>query len=96
MTRTHASTLWPFIKAFAEGKTIQCRFPDIATTIWTDVEDPTFNFNREGSIEYRIKPEPFETWVRVDDDIVVASSQNLNNLDAKYGGRIIKMREVCE
>ena len=60
MTREEAKELLPIIKAFAEGKVIQCK--NCITNEWRDFDEPAFNGLPDN---YRIKPEPkyrpFET-----------------------------------
>lgn len=69
LTREEAKKLLPIIQAFAEGKTIQYRvspsFPrpynrDISyLKEWYDLdEDKCDSFSCDGTINYRIKPEP--------------------------------------
>lgn len=69
MTREEAKELLPIVQAFAEGKTIQYRvspsFPrlnnhDISyVKEWFDIdEDKCDGFSCDGTIDYRIKPEP--------------------------------------
>ena len=53
MTREEAKELLPIIKAFAEGKVIQCR--SIISNEWRDFDEPAFNGLPDN---YRIKPEP--------------------------------------
>lgn len=59
MNRNQAKEFYPFLQAFAEGKTIECRTKpnDINGHIpndWTELKEIEFWNN----IEYRIKPEP--------------------------------------
>ena len=51
MTRDKAKELWPIIKAYAEGKTIQFR----QGGEWFDYQDNLGNF--KSGLTYRIKPE---------------------------------------
>ena len=57
MTRKLAKELLPIIKAYSEGKDIQCKHKDDIDTSnkWVDANYP--NWNTEYVI-YRIKPEP--------------------------------------
>ena len=55
MTREEAKKLLPFIQAFSEGKTIQSRCITSETSLWWDVNNPTFKVD---DFDYRIKPEP--------------------------------------
>jgi len=50
MTRKRAAELWPIIKAYGEGETVQA----YGITGYKDVNDPIWS---DGS-SYRIKPEP--------------------------------------
>lgn len=57
MTKERAGEIWPLLKAYAEGKTIQfCIGPNTNKPMWTDVIDPDWFPNRLDC--YRIKPEP--------------------------------------
>lgn len=86
MTREEAKELLPIIKAFAEGKTIECKN---LFGSWTEAKCPSWSNN----FEYRIKPEPkyrpFENqeecwnemlkhqplgWVRYDDSITAVQN----------------------
>ena len=51
MTREEAKELLPIIKAFAEGKTIECKN---LFGSWTEAKCPSWSNN----FEYRIKPKP--------------------------------------
>ena len=53
VTREEAKELLPIIKAFAEGKVIQCK--NCITNEWRDFDEPAFNGLPDN---YRIKPEP--------------------------------------
>lgn len=76
MTREEAKELLPIIQAFIDGKTIQCRVSagslqrnnrDFSyLKEWFDIDEDKFDgFCCDGTINYRIKPEPkyrpFET-----------------------------------
>ncbi len=61
MTTQQAAELWPIIKAFSEGKTIQCRRDYVINDTWEDLDDPCF----DATFKYRIKPEPRVIWVNV-------------------------------
>ena len=52
MTREEAKRLWPIIRAYSEGKTIEYL---IAEGKWVKLEDPGFSY--DASL-YRVKPEP--------------------------------------
>lgn len=54
MTREEAAKLLPIIKAFAEGKQIQCKVSDDKGGKWVNTFHPTFDVENFG---YRIKPE---------------------------------------
>lgn len=57
MNRNQARELWPIIKAYAEGKTIQVKLKtdgNVSCEKWVDDKDPDFDIYEC----YRIKPEP--------------------------------------
>lgn len=56
MTRETAKQLWPIIKAWAEGETLQFRN---AYGEFNDIDDVVFN---EDASCYRIKPKPRTFW----------------------------------
>lgn len=56
MTPQKAKELLPIIQAFAEGKTIQFKFPGVLPWLEQDKENPDLQFG--DFYEYRIKPEP--------------------------------------
>lgn len=56
MTRDEAKALWPIIKSFGEGKTIQI----LDGADWIDLEESQF---ADPSSYYRIKPEPRRFWI---------------------------------
>jgi hypothetical protein len=56
MNRAEAAKLWPLIKAWSEGKTLQCRNKGG----WESDDSFVFVFGAES---YRIKPEPREWWI---------------------------------
>jgi hypothetical protein len=55
MNRKEVAELWPFIKAFGEGKDIEIRSknPHAQLNGWVKMDEFIF-----GNFEYRIKPEP--------------------------------------
>ena len=55
MNRKEVAELWPFIKAFGEGKDIEIRSknPHAQLNDWVKMDEFIF-----GNFEYRIKPEP--------------------------------------
>ena len=57
MNRNQAKELFPIIKAFAEGRTIQYRINGNESAIWDDVDKKYHDF-KPHSFQYRIKPEP--------------------------------------
>jgi hypothetical protein len=60
VTRSQASVLWPVIKAWGEGESVQVR---CLGNDWTDIpSDPTFSPDVG---EWRVKPKPREFWVVV-------------------------------
>lgn len=59
MTQKRAEELWPIIKAFAEGKTIQRGNSRIEKDGWRDIKEPYLHhFNINDGDPYRIKPTP--------------------------------------
>ncbi len=52
MTQPESKILWPIIKAWSEGKTIQFKVDDFDD--WRDLADPDPEWN--GGLQYRIKP----------------------------------------
>lgn len=54
MTREEAAKLLPIIKAFVEGKQIQCKVSDGKGGEWVNTFHPTFDVE---NFDYRIKPE---------------------------------------
>ena len=59
MTQKRAEELWPIIKAFAEGKTIQRGNSLLETDGWRDIKEPFLHhFNINDNDPYRIKPTP--------------------------------------
>lgn len=67
MTRAQAKALSPVRDAWIEGKAIQYRFTDILTAGWHDYLTPDHEPTWEGTsgpLEWRVKPEPREVWVR--------------------------------
>lgn len=52
MTREEAKRLWPIIRAYSEGKTIEYL---IGEDKWVELGDPVFSY--DASL-YRVKPEP--------------------------------------
>jgi hypothetical protein len=61
MNREQAKKLLPIIQAFADGADVQF---NQGRDGWTDVKDPTFF----PFTEWRIKPNPWESWAVVDCD----------------------------
>lgn len=55
MTREEAKKLFPIIKAYAEGKTIESRYIKGDKSLWYDDNEPSFD--NVDDFEYRIKPE---------------------------------------
>ena len=88
MNRERAKELLPVIKAYSEGKVIQCW----SAPNWIDMDYPTFVENSE----YRVKPEPMECYVAFENNgIPVGICQD--KTDAEDSSYIYKlMREVIE
>lgn len=93
MTRERAKELLPIITAWSEGKAIQGR-PGDERGKWLDMDDPQFMEDWD----YRITPEPFETWavVKADNHIVASSyiRTDLEEFDDSEDTRIVRLREV--
>ncbi len=96
MNRERAKELLPIIQAFAEGKEIE-RYRE-ARNSWEKISDPDWV-----DINYRIKPELFESWlwflrafpVNGDNSVSFKSKAHaLQYLDRQGEGVIIHMREV--
>ena len=92
MDRERAKELLPIIQAYAEGEEIEYRWisdddgPDGA---WIT---PDREFESGG--EYRIKPEPFECWVFVDEYDKVKASYNVKQNWVDDDLRQIHMRQA--
>lgn len=88
MTRQDAKRLLAnveFMKAFAEGKTVQYNEGTEAKPDWQDIANPSFDMS---TVFYRVKPEPdvsyiieglrdgqWRTWTCVFNDITKANAQ---------------------
>jgi len=57
MTRERAKQLWPLIKLYSEGRTVQ--FYDRSKKSFIDCNEPEF----DEVDEYRVKPEHYEFWL---------------------------------
>lgn len=95
MTREDAAKLWPIIKAWSEGKTIQQRG---SYAKWHDVRGPNF---RAPADHYRIKPEPVECWAVIAEGATRPLTVHSTRHEAVLGTnpsypRVIKLREVQE
>lgn len=53
MTRQRALELWPVIKAFGDGQTVECRVTN-GSSSWAEESDPSWY----ADVSYRIKPAP--------------------------------------
>jgi hypothetical protein len=95
MTRDDAKVLWPIIKAWSEGKTLQ--FLAHSGGRWCVVDEYDAGFSPD---RYRIKPEPIECYGVVDADGALRIFKDRNGaifVAAGYqGSRAIKLREVTE
>lgn len=67
MTRERAKELLPIIQAFAEGKATQFSIDDGHSWRDNNTEYHTLNFIFDGSVLYRVKPEPKTVWIYTDD-----------------------------
>lgn len=102
MTRDDAKVLWPVIKAWGEGETLQVRD---CVNGWVDeglYHKGRLSFDSDAS-HYRIKPEPVECYaVMVGDGVIQcyrywdAAEKHRRGLDAFSLGnaRVVKLREV--
>lgn len=91
MDRKRAAELLPIIQAFSEGKDIQWREPD---NEWHDCMN-NHSFCAIQYFQYRIKPEPFEIWVAVDDNWNVHDIyKNAHGIIPKRDYRLIHLLEV--
>ena len=90
MKRERAAELWPIIKAFSEGKTVQVFTTDDKR--WKDLTNPRFN---NDYAEYRIKPEPREFYVYVTKNGGTFVSVH-GDISTRQSTEVIKVREVDE
>lgn len=96
MTRDEAQKLWPIIKAYGEGKTVQYQ-----TGSWEDLRD-NVEFDRRPVSLYRIKPEPVECWAVVSrDGYLICTSESegeaeqaRRNCSGASDYRVIRMVEA--
>jgi len=109
MNRERAKELLPVIQAYAEGKTVQAKYKNREDD-WDDQSSPSFY--SEGSLEYRIKPEPeviyvnrfgrnyfaFDTKESCDFDHVIAERllREIENYDVSETFKTKKFIEVME
>lgn len=102
MNREQAATLLSnieFVKAFAEGKTVQLRVK--GSKCWSEASYPDFQTR---NMEYRIKPEPKQVYISVYPDGLRFSSYETDAdgkcqaaCDARIlGGRVLLMQEIEE
>lgn len=101
MNRDRAKKLLPIIQAFAEGKEIQFRLIDDDVNFredWLDLpkdERLIVTFPAD-DYEYRIKPEPREFWVVLEEDEPVLVRRRCQSVWVEAGRQCIKVREVLE
>lgn len=75
MTPQKAKKLLPIIQAFAEGKTIQLKYPP---DIWIDQTSCSFVHDSD---RYRIKPEKKKGWVNIYPDIASGAYESKEKAD---------------
>lgn len=94
MNASNAKDFLPLVQALAEGKVIQYKWSDDK---WRDGEELSFECELEC---YRIKPEPRELFVVIDDDhkshLAFHSWDDANNYAEKRGYEVSRYREVTE
>lgn len=102
MTREEAKELIPIVQAYADGKIIQAKWRSESGDKWEDM--PEINSFME-DLEYRIKPEPRESWVihatrsheQVDDGFVFLDEARARTFAQRNGfsaDSIARVREV--
>lgn len=99
MNRENAKDYLPLVQALADGKVIQeYRHVDIGKQAWRDCVNP--EFDRYPASNYRIKPEPREFFMVLDNDGTGSYLTYEEEIRAKRkAGRnmkYIRVREVLE
>ena len=109
MNRDKAKELLPIIQAFAEGKTIQFLYP----AGWRSLEGAVYDLSVDDMVnnpsKYRVKPEPLECYIVVDNGDMwldvperisihdnIEGAAALAEVHAAPGYRIVHMREVTD
>lgn len=95
MTPHQASELIPIMQAFADGKVVQMWMPDhepgaACLGVWVDQKDPSFDVR----YKWRVKPEPREWMVVVDNGIIVAQFDEKVVYPVRT--QFVQVREVIE
>lgn len=54
MNKEEVKKLLPVLQAFAEGRTIECRYNKESNNLWHEIQDISYN----SDLDYRIKPKP--------------------------------------
>lgn len=95
MNKDNARDYLPLVQALADGKVIQVQGPDGS---WYDVSEPSFNYLPK---DYRIKPEPREIFVVIDNDndayhLAFHSEDDAIKDVGSLGYAIRRYREVIE
>ena len=85
MTKEQAGKIWPVMKAFAEGKSVQYKYRK--TGKWHDSISPSF----DELIEWRVKPETREIWLHRNNVEYFASPTNPG-----FPDEYVKFREVID
>ena len=103
LNKDQAAAIWPVMKAFSEGKKVQCYLKptwQADQREWRDIPElPSF----DADLQWRIKPELFEGKFVLDPLCVSggyvvseAKGRILNNYEKAHGIRIVTLREVEE
>lgn len=100
MTRQRAAELWPVMKAFGEGRIIQCL--NHGGGNWRDMPDAPGWFD-DIAYNYRIKPEPREWWetraegyATVEHETFARAQKHVDTLNKATGGKfsVFHVKEV--
>ena len=102
MNQKQAERLWPIIKAFGEGETIQCR-TRLAEGGWAYASHIRKDGFNPDVFEYRIKREPREFWIHKSIQNMYAHNSEIEARQGAFdgagiatGSTIIHVREVLD